>query len=151
KKFRANLQMALDRGLSETDALAALTTVPAKLSGAEDLLGTIAPGKLANLTIVEGTNYFNPDNKVGAVWIDGRIYEAPSEEAKAEKKAAAKSEKPASSEPAKTAKPKEAPEKNPKPPELATHEEKAGEQAGAEKPEKKDKSKERVRELQRKR
>ena len=33
KNFRKNLRLALDRGLSETDALAALTTVPAKLCG----------------------------------------------------------------------------------------------------------------------
>ena len=30
KKFRQNVRLALDRGLSETDALAALTTVPAR-------------------------------------------------------------------------------------------------------------------------
>src|SRR5207247_11032125 len=56
KKFRQNLRLALDRGLSETDALAALTTVPARLCGVENLLGTIEAGKLANLTVLEGTN-----------------------------------------------------------------------------------------------
>ena len=39
----------LDRGLSENDALAALTTVPAQLCGVADRLGTIEPGKLANV------------------------------------------------------------------------------------------------------
>src|ERR1035438_221925 len=52
KKFRQNLRLALDRGLSETDALAALTTVPARLCGVESQLGTIEAGKLANLTVV---------------------------------------------------------------------------------------------------
>src|SRR2546427_13309970 len=64
KKFRQNLRLALDRGLSETDALAGLTTVPAKLCGVQDRLGTIETGKLANLTIVDGKGYFDPEAKV---------------------------------------------------------------------------------------
>ena len=151
KKFRENLQLALDRGLSETDALAALTTVPAKLCGVENLLGTIEAGKLANLTIVEGTNYFNPENKVAAVWIDGRVYEAPAEEPKAEKAEVAKAAKPAAGEETQPSKAKEEPEKTPKAPEVASREEKPPEKTSAEKPEKKEKSKERVRDLQKKR
>ena len=49
RSFRKNLRLALDRGLSETDALAALTTVPARLCGVEKQLGTIEPVKIANL------------------------------------------------------------------------------------------------------
>ena len=60
KVFRKNVKLALDRGLSETDALAALTTVPAKLCGVDKQLGTIEPGKIANLTIVDGKGYFDP-------------------------------------------------------------------------------------------
>jgi len=82
KKFRLNLRFALDRGLTENDALAALTTVPAKLCGVEDQLGTVEAGKLANLTVVEGAGYFDPEAKVSAVWIDGRIYRAPAVEPK---------------------------------------------------------------------
>lgn len=77
KKFRQNLRSALDRGLSEADALAALTTIPAGLCGVESQLGTIEAGKLANLTVVEGAGYFDPEARVSAVWIDGRIYPAP--------------------------------------------------------------------------
>ena len=82
KNFRKNLRLALDRGLSEDDALAALTTVPAKLCGVENQLGTIETNKLADLVVVAGTNYFNPDARVQAVWIDGRIYPTPAEEPK---------------------------------------------------------------------
>ncbi len=82
KKFRPNLRLALDRGLSETVALAALTTVPARLCGVESQLGTIEAGKLANLTVVDGTNYFDPSSKVCEVWIDGRIHRVPDEERK---------------------------------------------------------------------
>jgi len=84
-KFRQNLRLALDRGLSEEDALAALTLVPAKLCGVEAHLGTIAPGKLANLTVVAGESYFDPEAKVREVWIDGRIYRSPAEEPKSGK------------------------------------------------------------------
>ncbi|MGI8967083.1 MAG: amidohydrolase family protein, partial [Limisphaerales bacterium] len=82
KNFRKNLKTALERGLSETDALAALTTVPAKLCGMENFLGTIEAGKLANLTVVAGTNYFDPETKMRAVWIEGNYYHAQSEETK---------------------------------------------------------------------
>jgi imidazolonepropionase-like amidohydrolase len=91
KDFRKNLRLALDRGLSETDALAALTTIPAKLCGVDSQLGTIEAGKLANLTVVDGTNYFNPDAKIRAVWIDGRVYPAPAEPPKSEEAKEAKS------------------------------------------------------------
>ena len=98
KKFRQNLQQAIDRGLSETDALAALTTIPAKLCGVEKQLGTIEPGKFANLTVVTGTNYFDPEAKLREVWIDGRIYQFPPEEPKTAKAEEAKPAKPASPE-----------------------------------------------------
>ena len=91
KDFQKNVRLALDRGLSEDDALAALTTVPAKLCGADNQLGTVEPGKLANLTIVDGTNYFSAEAKVSAVWIDGKYFPAPPEAAKPAKAEVTKS------------------------------------------------------------
>ena len=85
-KFRKNIKGAVDRGLSETDALAALTTIPAKLCGMEKLLGTIEQGKLANLTIVDGKGYFDPEAKVREVWIDGQNYHGAEAEKKESKK-----------------------------------------------------------------
>jgi imidazolonepropionase-like amidohydrolase len=137
KKFRQNLRLALDRGLSETDALAGLTTVPAKLCGVEKLLGTIEAGKLANLTVVEGKGYFDPEAKVREVWIDGRIYRAPAEEPKAGK---AEAKKAASPEEGAPARPKAEPEKK----EPTSKDEKTIE-------EKKDKKKEQLRAAERKR
>jgi hypothetical protein len=101
KVFRKNVKAALDRGLSETDALAALTTIPAKLCGVGQQLGTIEPGKIANLTIVDGKGYFDPEARVREVWVDGRNYhvQPAKEEAKTdestdkEKEAKAKAEK----------------------------------------------------------
>ncbi|MGI8603600.1 MAG: amidohydrolase family protein [Verrucomicrobiales bacterium] len=82
KQFRKKLRLALDAGFSEDDALAALTTVPAKLCGLEKQLGSIEKGKIANLTVVSGS-YFVPENRVREVWIDGRMYplKPPSEPA----------------------------------------------------------------------
>jgi len=94
KIFRKNLRLALDRGLSETDALAALTTVPARLCGVENLLGTIEPGKIANLTVVDGEGYFDPEAKVRQVWIDGRVIRLSADDPKGVAAADAGTEKP---------------------------------------------------------
>ena len=77
KRFREKLRLALDRGLSEADALAGLTVVPARLCGVESWLGTIEPGKLANFTVVDGQGYFDPEGKVRQVWVEGRVYRQP--------------------------------------------------------------------------
>jgi imidazolonepropionase-like amidohydrolase len=48
--------------------------VPARLCDVSDRLGTVETGKIANLTVVQGDSYFDPENKVREVWIDGRVY-----------------------------------------------------------------------------
>ena len=77
KSFRQQLRAALDRGLTETEALAALTLAPATLIGLGDSLGTLESGKLAHLTVVEpgSGGFFDPAARVTAVWIDGVAYE----------------------------------------------------------------------------
>ena len=72
-KFRKNLNRSVERGLSETKALAALTTIPAEKMGKGDQLGRIKKGYLANLSILSG-NYFNNKSKVVSVWIGGEEY-----------------------------------------------------------------------------
>jgi len=93
KAFRKNVKLALDRGLSEEAALAALTTIPAKLCGVEKQLGTIEPGKIANLTIVDGKGYFDPEARVREVWVDGRNYHVQSAKEVAKKDEAENGEK----------------------------------------------------------
>lgn len=144
KNFRKNLKAALDRGLSETDALAALTTTPAKICGVEKWLGTIEPGKLANLTIVSG-NYFESESKVREVWIDGRRSHVQSTEAKVAAADSTKSNEP--TEPKETAPEKknvEEPEKNPKPEEKPATPNELGQKSPEEKikPDNKQKEKE---------
>ena len=71
KDFPGAVRKAIRHGLSEGDALAALTTTPARLLGLDHVLGTIEPGKLANLVVVDG-HLFEKDAKVRATWINGR-------------------------------------------------------------------------------
>jgi len=74
KDFRENISRAIDRGLREETALAGLTTIPAKLTKSSSFLGTIEKGRVANLTVVDGDSWFDPDNPVSSVWIEGRNY-----------------------------------------------------------------------------
>ncbi|MEQ8763666.1 MAG: amidohydrolase family protein [Planctomycetota bacterium] len=73
-KFHENLARAIGEGLSTDQALAAMTTVPARRFGVEDRLGTVAVGKAANLTLLNeplGTE----KNSVAYVFVDGRKFE----------------------------------------------------------------------------
>ncbi len=76
---QANLRRMIKAGLTEDQALAALTTSPAELLGMSDRLGTIDAGKIANLTISDKP-YFNEKAKVKWVFVDGQPFKA--EEAK---------------------------------------------------------------------
>lgn len=95
KDFRKKLRKALDRGLTESDALQALTVEPATWCGLADQLGTIEPGKLANLTVVDGS-YFDPEAKMDSVWIEGRHYSLidPTDKSDDEKKEPKKADEP---------------------------------------------------------
>lgn len=103
-RFRANLRLAIARGLSQDDALAALTTIPARLLGAEKLLGTVEPGRLACLTVVDEPGYFDADAKVRQVWINGQPFDTGDGKAPDQPpggQGTEKAEKPEKAEPAK--------------------------------------------------
>lgn len=72
KLFEA-LTTAMERGLKAQDALAALTTTPARLLGVEDRLGRLAPGYIANFLITEG-ELLSDEAQLLEVWVDGRAY-----------------------------------------------------------------------------
>ena len=74
--FRSRVREAIARGLSRDDALAAVTTIPARQIGLGDRLGEIAPGRIANL-VVETGEPFASGSRVSEVWIDGKRYEVP--------------------------------------------------------------------------
>jgi len=70
----ARIRAAVERGLPADVALAAFTTVPAKLLGAERELGRIAAGSLGNLVVTDG-DLFAADTRVLEVWVEGDRYE----------------------------------------------------------------------------
>lgn len=78
---QANLRRMIKAGLTEDQALAALTTSPAELLGMSDRLGTIDNGKIANLTITKKP-YFEEKSKVKYVFIDGQPFKMEEKEAK---------------------------------------------------------------------
>ncbi len=73
-EFWKNLRTAVKRGLSRPTALAALTTVPARICGIDDMTGTLEKGKLANFSICEG-DLFEDEGDVYSIWIAGKKHE----------------------------------------------------------------------------
>lgn len=74
RKFHDEVRVAIEHGLSERDALAMLTTAPSRIAGVDDQLGTIAPGKRANLLVASGP-VFEKGSDLLEIWIDGRRHE----------------------------------------------------------------------------
>jgi len=74
KDVRGNLRKMIENGLSENAALAALTTIPAKMLGVSDALGSVEQGKIANLVITDKP-YFEEKSNVRYVFVDGHKYE----------------------------------------------------------------------------
>lgn len=69
--FLTNAARTVENGLQRDEALRALTIYPAELFGVADRLGTIEPGKIANLTITRG-DLFDRNRRVAYIFIDGR-------------------------------------------------------------------------------
>ncbi len=78
KAFSKRVREAMARGLPADDALAAVTTIPARQLGLGDRLGTIAPGKIANLAVETGEP-FAEKSRVSEIWIDGARMELKAE------------------------------------------------------------------------
>ena len=72
-EFMAQVRKAIENGLSEQEALKALTHTPATLMGAGAQLGSLAPGKIANFFITNG-NVFAKDAKIYHHWVNGKPY-----------------------------------------------------------------------------
>ncbi|MEK9136899.1 MAG: amidohydrolase family protein, partial [Bacteroidota bacterium] len=72
--FLAQVRKAVERGLPSDAALAALTTVPARMFGVGKQLGSLEPGKTANFIIADG-ELFVEKTVLRESWIDGKRYE----------------------------------------------------------------------------
>jgi hypothetical protein len=78
KDVRKALKRAVDAGLSEAAAVRALTLSAAQIYGVADRVGSIEPGKIANLLVVKGS-LFDEKAKIQYVFIDGVKYEPVAE------------------------------------------------------------------------
>lgn len=74
KEFWPALRKAVQYGLGEDEALAALTTAPAEMLNVEKRLGTLEPGKLANFIIVDGPLFEKKGAKVYETWVGGKRF-----------------------------------------------------------------------------
>ena len=70
--FLKNLRLAVAAGLPAEEALKALTINPATVFGVADVLGTLEPGKIANLTVTSGDVFTEEEAFVAHVFVDGR-------------------------------------------------------------------------------
>ncbi len=67
-----NTRKLISAGLTEDQALTALTLSPAKLLGIEKQVGTLEEGKLANVIAVEGDSLFAAKAKITRVFVEGK-------------------------------------------------------------------------------
>lgn len=70
KEFGANLQKAIKYGLTETKALEALTTAPAKVLGKSAEIGSLKNGSYANFLITSGP-VFDSKSTLYENWVQG--------------------------------------------------------------------------------
>lgn len=68
-----SLRRMITAGLTEEQALGALTVQPARLLGLSARLGTVESGKIANL-VLSDKPYFDEKANVRYVFVDGRMY-----------------------------------------------------------------------------
>ena len=72
--FLEKVRVAVQRGLPAERALQALTVTPADMFGVADRLGTIQPGKIANLIVTDG-ELFEKNTQLLETWVRGKRYE----------------------------------------------------------------------------
>ena len=71
KDFKSKLMQAIEHGFDKTKALEALTTVPAKLLGKSNSLGSLKNGAHANFLITSG-DIFDKKTKLYENWVQGK-------------------------------------------------------------------------------
>ncbi|MFN0178231.1 MAG: amidohydrolase family protein [Gemmatimonadales bacterium] len=74
-EFLTNVRKAIKAGLPAEAALAAMTLRAAELVGLERSLGSIEPGKIANLVVTERGDLLGDSARVREVFVDGVRYE----------------------------------------------------------------------------
>jgi imidazolonepropionase-like amidohydrolase len=72
--FFSNAEKAVAAGLPGDAAVRAITLSPAEIFGVDNRMGSIEPGKIANLVVTRG-EIFSKDTSITEVFVDGRLYE----------------------------------------------------------------------------
>jgi len=72
--FFTNAGKAIEGGLNKDSAVRAMTLSTAEVLGVSDRLGSIEPGKIANLTLIKG-DLFGKDRFAPYILVDGKIFE----------------------------------------------------------------------------
>jgi imidazolonepropionase-like amidohydrolase len=78
KLFFPNLRSAIEQGLSEPQALKALTFEPARLLNANDQMGSLEAGRLGNFIVASG-NIFDEKTRIHQTWVLGKAYDTEPE------------------------------------------------------------------------
>ncbi|MCF6406709.1 amidohydrolase family protein [Chitinophaga filiformis] len=73
KQLLAAVRKSIEYGLSEQKALDALTLSPARIIKADDQVGSLEAGKLANFLVTSGT-IFNENTVLFQNWVQGKKY-----------------------------------------------------------------------------
>ena len=73
KDFWTNIRTAIDNGLSQKQALMAITEVPAAMIGISDKAGTLEKGKLANF-LITSDSLFKTSNVIYENWVQGKRF-----------------------------------------------------------------------------
>jgi imidazolonepropionase-like amidohydrolase len=71
--FMANLRKAIENGLDEKTALAALTSTPASMMKVDNLVGSLKVGMLANF-LITSDNLFKDGNVIYENWVKGKRF-----------------------------------------------------------------------------
>jgi len=69
-----NVQKAIKAGLPKEEALKSMTIIPAKFLGVSSFLGSLEPGKIANIILTSG-EIFDEKAKVERIFVDGISFE----------------------------------------------------------------------------
>lgn len=73
RDFWANIQQAIANGLTEKQALIAVTETPAAMLGISDKVGTLEKGKVANF-LITSDNIFKTGNIIFENWVQGKRF-----------------------------------------------------------------------------
>lgn len=73
KSFFENIRKAKKFGLSDSSALKALTVIPARIIKADDKIGMLKKGMIANF-LITSDSIFNEKNKIFENWVQGKQY-----------------------------------------------------------------------------